>query len=218
MFIEEFNTAFESKGCKIGEKTGGVPVMFYDSSSIGDGQRIIMKVVGDPYFIDGDTIIDSSTNYYLYSEWFSECVTPDSKIMVGKNKETKLAKDVEENDEIAYYDFSDNVVKIGTVSKVYIHRNATNFVKYIFEDGSYLEATDYHPIYTKEGWKSLTNRNGYETPQVGDEVKAEEGWKKLMKIETYTGKEDCYDFGITSEEGIKVDNYFANGTLVQGSY
>lgn len=148
----------------------------------------------------------------------SECVTPNSKILIGKNKEIKLAKDIKENDEIAYYDFKENNVKIGRVSKVYIHKDATNFVRYTFEDESYLEATDYHPIYTKEGWKSLTNRNGYETPQVEDEVKTEEGWKKITKVEAYKGKEDCYDFEIISEDGIKVDNYFANGTLVQGSY
>lgn len=148
----------------------------------------------------------------------AECVYPNSAILVNTYGATKLAKDIKENNEIAYYDFNANTVKIGKVSKVYIHKNATNFVKYTFEDESYLEATDYHPIYTKEGWKSLTNRNSYETPQIGDEVKTEEGWKKVTKIETYTGKEDCYDFEITSKDGIKVNNYFANGTLVQGSY
>ena len=40
----------------------------------------------------------------------------------------------------------------------------------------------------------------------------------ITKIEFYIGKEDCYDFGIISEEGKKIDNYFANGTLVKSSY
>ena len=160
--------------------------------------------------------INSNFNYKIWG--LAECVYPDSKILIDADGKTTLAKEIKENDNIAYYDFNENVVKIGKVSKVYVHKEATNFVKYTFEDGSYLQATDYHPIYTKEGWKSLTNRNGYEKPEEGDLVKTEKGWKKLINIEEYTGKEDCYDFEIVSESGIKVDNYFANGTLVQSSY
>ena len=32
------------------------------------------------------------------------------------------------------------------------------------------------------------------------------------------GLEDCYDFAIITENGITMNNYYANGTLVQGSY
>ena len=161
--------------------------------------------------------IEENQNYYgMHNP--AECVYPDSEILIDADGKTTVAKEIKENDSIAYYDFNENVVKIGKVSKVYVHKEATNFVKYTFEDESYLQATDYHPIYTKEGWKSLTNRNGYEKPEEGDLVKTEEGWKKLTNIEEYTGKEDCYDFEIVSETGVKVDNYFANGTLVQGSY
>ena len=161
--------------------------------------------------------IEENQNYYgMHNP--AECVYPDSKILIDADGKTTLAKEIKENDDIAYYDFNENVVKIGKVSKVYVHKEATNFVKYTFEDGSYLQATDYHPIYTKEGWKSLTNRNGYEKPEKGDLVKTERGWKKVIEIEEYTGKEDCYDFEIVTENGIKIDNYFANGTLVQSSY
>ena len=161
--------------------------------------------------------IEENQNYYgMHNP--AECVYPDSEILIDADGKTTVAKEIKENDSIAYYDFNENVVKIGKVSKVYVHKEATNFVKYTFEDESYLQATDYHPIYTKEGWKSLKNRKGYEKPEEGDLVKTEEGWKKLTNIEEYTGKEDCYDFEIVSETGVKVDNYFANGTLVQGSY
>lgn len=148
----------------------------------------------------------------------TECVYPDSNILTNIEGQTTLAKEMKENDEIIYFDFEENTMKIGKVSKVYVHKDATSFVKYIFEDGSYLEATDYHPIYTKEGWKSQTQRNGYEMPKIGDEVKTPTGWKVITKIETWEGLEDCYDFEIISEEGERVNNYFANGTLVQGSY
>jgi len=106
-------------------------------------------------------------------------------------------------------------MKIGQVEEVYIHENATDFVTYTFEDGTYLSATNYHPIYTKQGWKSYTQKNGYETPQIGDEVKTQQGWKKITEIRSWTGVEDCYDYKIKSSEGKNVGNYYANDVLVE---
>ena len=168
----------------------------------------------DNNYIDKE--IEESRQYNDFLQ--AECVYPNSNILVSKEGKTIEAKNIKEGNDIAYYDFNAKEVKIGKVEKAYIHKDATDFVKYEFEDGSYLEATDYHPIYTKEGWKSYTRRNGYEKPKIGDEVKTEKGWKKLVSIESFEGKEDCYDFVIKGENGERVDNYYANGTLVQGSY
>ncbi len=147
----------------------------------------------------------------------AECVSPTSKITTSADGKYTLAKDMSIGDKIAYYDFETSSTKVGTVGKVYIHKKATNFVRYEFNDGTYLEATDYHPIYTKEGWKSLTRRNNYPVPCEGDSVKTLTGWKEITKIETYTGVEDFYDFSIVSGDGTTVQNYFANGALVQSS-
>ena len=174
------------------------------------------RVRDDSGYVKPNQIIKEGYVYYVQP--FAECVFPDSNVQVSIEGRTVLAKDIKENDDIVYYDFKENVIKLGKVSKVYIHKGATDFVKYTFEDGSYLEATDYHPIFTKEGWKSLTNRNGYKTPIIGDKVKTEKGWKKIINIQQYKGEEDCYDFEIISKDGIKINNYLANGTLVQGSY
>ncbi len=131
---------------------------------------------------------------------------------------TNLQKKLKKNDDIVYYDFISKEMKIGKVKKSYVHKDATNFIRYTFEDNTYLEATDYHPIYTKNGWKSYTNRNGYPKPLLGDLVKTENGYKKISKIETYTGKEDFIDFKIVDENGNIVDNYYANNTLVHSAY
>ena len=151
-----------------------------------------------------------------YTETFI-CISPTSKIATSTDGKYTLAKDMSIGDKIAYYDFETSSTKVGTVEKVYIHKKATNFVRYEFNDGTYLEATDYHPIYTKEGWKSLTRRNNYPVPCEGDSVKTLTGWKEITKIETYTGVEDFYDFSIVAKDGSKVQNYFANGALVQSS-
>ena len=196
----------------------------YNPGNIGSFDGIIVYDIVVGFYIARSGNIHVQLNekivesYNYYGINLAECVYPDSNILIDSKGNTKQAQDIKENNNIIYFDFDEKVIKTGKVSKVYIHKYATNFVRYTFEDGSYLEATDYHPIYTKEGWKSLTNRNGYEKPIEGDYVKTETGWKMITKIEFYIGKEDCYDFGIISEEGKKIDNYFANGTLVKSSY
>lgn len=164
----------------------------------------------------GDNDIIQQGDYYECHEP-AECVAPDSKILIRENL-SMYAKDIKENDYIMYYDFNEKEMKRGSVKKVYVHKDATNFIRYTLEDGSYLEATDYHPIYTKDGWKSYTNRNGYEKPVIGDMVKTNGSYVKIANIETYTGKEDFYDFSVIDENGKLVDNYYANGMLVHSAY
>ena len=158
----------------------------------------------------------SSRSYSCIGQNIAECVSPESNILSGSK--TIKAKDIKVNDLVSYYDFKTNKVEIGKVGRVYIHEDATSFIKLTFEDNSYIEMTDYHPIYTSTGWKSYTNRNGYPKPKVGDLVKSNNGYKKLVEIKPYVGKEDFYDFEIISKDGKRVNNYFANGALVQGSY
>ena len=174
---------------------------------------------------------------YLYSDWCptetryneyiepksyycdagAECVSPESNILSANNTTIK-AKNIKENDKIAYYDFNTNKIEIGTVTKVYIHKDATNLIRYTLSDNTYLEVTDYHPIYTKSGWKSYTGRNGYAKPVIGDQVKTSNGYKSIIKITLFNGREDYYDFQIKGQDGKLVNNYYANGILVEGTY
>ena len=177
------------------------------------GYNMPVTYKNDEKIVIGEDVIVPGEYYYTNAE----CVRGNTEILIDKENNTKYAKDIKNGEKIMYFDFEKNRLEEGIVSQVYIHKNAINFVKYTFEDGSYIEATDYHPIYTKEGWKSLTRRSGYEVPKIGDEVKTQTGWKKLIGIEEYKGLEDCYDFEIESNEGKKVNNYFANNSLVQSS-
>ena len=172
------------------------------------------------FYITGTSSYDNDIeNNAVYDcDSVAECVAPNSNILVTEDGATKQAKDIKENDSIMYYDFETNTMKKGIVEKVYEHKDATNFIRYTLEDNTYIEATDYHPIYTKDGWKSYTNRNGYPKPVLGDDVKTNNGYKKLINIETYTGKESFYDFKVKTEDGKEVDNYFANGILVHSAY
>lgn len=206
---------------------------FEEGMSLRDWLQTDYNTVGY-YLFDEDGDIAGPGGFFIYGpnglsvpienddqftcDPVAECVAPNSNILVTEDGQTKQAKDIKENDSIMYYDFETNTMKKGIVKKVYEHQDATNFIRYTLEDNAFIEATDYHPIYTKDGWKSYTNRNGYPKPVLGDEVKTNNGYKKLINIETYTGKENFYDFKVKTEDGKEVDNYFANGILVHSAY
>ena len=192
-----------AKVLKKGKSTGTVKVTFKDNGKTMK-RKITIKYPG-------------GTSTMTIKFTYAECVYPDSKILVSLNKHTKLAKDLKENDSIAYYDYKEKCIKLGSILKVYKHEKANSFVKYVFEDESFLKVTDYHPIFTKGGWKSSTNRNGYSKPQIGDEVKTSNGWKKITEINKFEDEVDCYDFSIKTNNGDEIDNYFANDILVQNS-
>lgn len=160
-----------------------------------------------------EEIIEGNT-YYL---GWAECVSPESNIIINLNGDTKQAKDIRKNDTIVYHDFETNTEKEGKVDNIFIHKKAYSFVKYYFADNTYLDVTDYHPIYTNNGWKSYTNRNGYAKPLIGDSVKTLNGFKELIKIEPYIGEDDYYDFVIIDGDK-QINNYYANNVLVEGSY
>lgn len=201
---------------------------WFDSDYNIDGLEASNEIVSkyDPnYYYQGQFIsnvedfsekIENNKEYFCYP--VAECVAPDSELLTAINGNVKLAKDMKENDSIVYFDYVSNSLKEGKVKQVFIHKNATNFVKYHFGDGSYLEVTDYHPIYTKDGWKSYTRKNGYEQPVIGDLVQTNNLYKKIIKIDVYNGKEDFYDFMVVDENDNIVDNYYANSILVQSSY
>ena len=188
---------------------------FHDDTIVGpSGFEIIFGDYPNYSYINKNDLIEEK--FYGCKD-IAECVAPDSKILIRENL-SMYAKDIKENDIIMYFDFETNEMKRGYVKEVYVHKDATNFIKYSLEDGSYLEATDYHPIYTKDGWKSYTNRNGYEKPVIGDMVKTNGKYLKIIDIKVYTGKEDFYDFAVVDKNNNFVDNYYANGILVQSAY
>ena len=188
---------------------------------------------GDTLYFPHNEKVDTTEKYFLASPTYrsytnykectntsrAECVTGDTDILTSiEGGTTTKAAELNEGDNIVYYDIDEQTTKLGKVNKKYTHENAKNFVEYTFEDGSNLKVTDYHPIYTEQGWKSFTQRKDYPVPQIGDKVKTPTGYKTLTGIREYTAQETCYDFSVKVDDSSEYpDNYFANNTLVQTS-
>lgn len=72
------------------------------------------------------------------------------------------------------------------VQKLIVNPNTTHMALVTLDDGTQLEMNAYHPIYTEDGFHSLTNHEGYETLVVGDKVRGYDGYHEIVEIiETY---------------------------------
>ena len=176
----------------------------------------------DTYFLATPTYRQENKQIRCYIPQLA-CVSGDSDITISLEGATKKASQIQSGDSIVYCSSNHNKYeddswegkfKVGTVKDVYKHENANKFVKYVFDDGSTLDVTSYHPIYSQNGWKSFTRRYGYALPLIGDKIRTLNTWKNLSEIQEFSGNETYYDFTVnqTSTAG-----YLANNTLVESS-
>jgi hypothetical protein len=90
----------------------------------------------------------------------------------------------------------------------------------VTETNKELVMTSYHPLLTVDGWKSLTNYNGYETLQIGDELITITGEPdKIINIEQWRESIPIYTYTlnvIDKNENPDVDendNFYVNGFI-----
>ena len=106
--------------------------------------------------------------YMLYSDC---CFAPGTQILISLDGKTKNIESLQKGDEIVAYNIKTKENYLATVKKLIINRNTTDIAEITFENGTQLKMNAYHPIYTKNGFHSLTNHNNYDTLVIGDEVK-----------------------------------------------
>ena len=146
------------------------------------------------------------------------CFVPGTQILVSLDGETKAIEDFKPGDLVVSYDVETGENYIAEVQHLIVRPESTNMVKVYLEDGSMVDMTDYHPLYTKDGWHSITNHNGYDTLVEGDIVKTDDGWSKVTRIELYvTDPKKTYNLAIKDFDEIVDDDtddcFYANEVL-----
>ncbi len=146
------------------------------------------------------------------------CFPAGTKITMGDHS-LKNIEALEPGDSVITYDPVDQAYKVAFVEKLeaVLHHN---LVRYIFEDGDEITATQDHPfLLERKGWSSLKPEksavyNGFEDVQVietGDYFKSASGKaKKLVKVEYLEDEELSYTISKLSNG----NNFVANGFVV----
>lgn len=108
---------------------------------------------------------------------------------------TKNIEDIVVGDVVLSYNELTNEYEDKPVIALITNPYTTNIARVKLKDGTSMEMNEYHPIYTEEGWKSLTNYKGLLTLTEKDrvlsvngqfiEISSIECWKEENPITTY---------------------------------
>ena len=177
----------------------------------------------DTVYDDNGVVVVTDVIVADYSYWLDCCFVEGTQVMISLDGQTKNIEDIQAGEQVVSYNVKTGENYMTTVSKA-ITNNSSKFMAHVeFENGTELDMTEYHPIYTQNGWRSLTNYNGYGTLMVGDIAKTINGWSKITNIVRYqndvrttTYTLDIVDIGENPDIEIN-DSFYANGIVVHNS-
>lgn len=177
-----FNTGIESNKSNVAQDPGQIIFtvdpynkigkIFYDVEQNANGTVTKYRVNIIPDIVDCGTwnIIDLGC-----------CFIAGSLIMYADNS-TRPIEQVSSGDIVMSYNIFTEQFYPVRVQKLIVNPNTVHMALVILDNGTQLEMNAYHPIYTKDGFHSLTNHEGYDTLVIGDEVKCFDGYHKIVDI------------------------------------
>lgn len=164
---------------------------------------------------------DQIQNEYVYSPYLISivcCFATGTQVLTSLDGDTKAIEDVVVGEHIVSYNIDTGENYIAEVKRVIIHENTTDIAEVYFDNGSFVTMNAYHPLYTENGFRSITGYMGYEELVVGDNVKTAHGWTTITAINRYVSEPivtyniDVRDIGEEPDDDIN-DTFYANGIV-----
>ena len=164
--------------------------------------------------VKADDVIKNGVHYYTNC-----CFTAGTQVQTDLDGNTKNIEEFKKGDTIVSYNVDTGEFYLTEVQGLVIHPDTVNMAEVTFADGQKLVMNAYHPVLTDEGFKSLTNFNGFETLEVGDLAKTTAGYSIVTEIVRYIGEPvNTYTLAVKDlTEGPDFDTkdtYIANGIVV----
>ena len=139
------------------------------------------------------------------------CFVPGTQVKMADGK-TKNIEDVKVGDIVLSYNEESKEYENCAVTGLITNLNTTNIARINLKDGTKIEMNEYHPIYTQEGWKSLTNYNDLPTLTKEDKVLSTNNeFIEISSIETWKEETPITTYNLSIE---KTHNYFVGNTPV----
>lgn len=151
------------------------------------------------------------------------CFIDGTQVLTSLDGSTRNIEDLKVGDQVVSYSFERGENYESTVKDQILNTKSTDMAKVTCADGTVLEMTDYHPLYTKDGWKSMTNHMNYPTLAVGDVVKTVDDWSEIVSIERYSLEEPITTYTLNViDKDEQIDNdindgFYANGVLAHNA-
>lgn len=148
------------------------------------------------------------------------CFAGNTQVMVSLDGKTKSIKELQAGDEVVSYNLDTGDNYLARVTRLVVNEYSTDMVKVTLVNGTVLEMTAVHPVYTRDGFKSVEPWGDYGELVVGDEVKTNTDWSGVVSIERCTLDEPIktYTLGVVDygedPDVDTYDNFYANGVVV----
>lgn len=212
------NSAYNTEGWTIG-RTNWSPGSTSDYIIIRINQEPYHLLKSDGTFVKAtDTII--ANHEYRVDDYIC-CFEPTTLIQTDLAGHTKMIKDFEVGDSIVVQSTITGEKYVTTVLKeASEHPETYDITVVTLDNGKTLRFNSYHPIYTVDGYKSVTNYNDYPTLTEDDIVILNDGSElPIKKIDRFGVEkpEITYNLlikGINEYYLEEEFGYFANGVLV----
>ena len=134
-----------------------------------------------------------------------------------------IFENIKMGDKVLSYDVKKNIFYQVIVQSLIINKNTTDLATVFFDNGLKLTMNAYHPLYTENGFHSLTNHNNYDTLVIGDRVKTLSGWSTVVGItrEELETPITTYNLATKDINEIKdddtLDTFIVNGFVVHNA-
>ena len=160
-------------------------------------------------------IIQANT-YYEFMDNNYGCFTAGTKVLM-EDKTLKNIEDVDVGDRVVSYNPATKEFYIANVIKT-TEETSSEYYEIVLEDGTILNATGNHPMYTEDGFDCIF---GYSTDiecgtlTIDDKILTVDGYKQVISITKKKGKTKVYNIGVaTDEELIYGDEETEDDTFV----
>lgn len=145
--------------------------------------------------------VDFYGNMSDFSDAFHiTCFVAGTAVLMADNS-FKVIEEIQVGEKVKSFNFKNNAYCVGEVTKV-----ATGYTNKLamvtFDNYEYVVMSQGHPLFTRDGWHSITNKDGYSTLVVGDEVLCGEKYRKIIDIQLIdTEPIMVYSLGVTVSNG-----------------
>lgn len=201
-----------------------------DIKEIKQGEEITLKFTsnsGDQWdcFVDGAegtcysknirdffVILKNPTKDVNVNIQITDCCFVAGTQVLMNDGTTKNIEDVIEGNIVLSYNEITNKYEKNVVTGCITNINTTNLARVVLNDGTSIEMNEYHPIYTEEGWKSLTNYNGYPTLTKKDKILSVDGkFIPITSIESWREETPIITYNLSVANN---HNYFVGTTPI----
>lgn len=110
----------------------------------------------------------------------AQCFVAGTPVLMADGS-YKMIEEIVVGDKVQSYNHETSKYCDGEVTEI-VTGYTDRIAMILFEDGNSVAMAEGHPLYTEDGWHSITNKDGYPTLVVGDRVRGAFGYVEITDI------------------------------------